>query len=91
MQLAADEYTPHGLTLADTTVIAREIETGTSIDYITVKAGTFYSSNNIVPDMQHPFGVFLPLAVGDPQRGHTCADLRGRPHHRPSARRARSC
>ena len=64
MQLAGDEYTPHGLTLADTTVIAREIETGTSIDYITVKAGTFYSSNNIVPDMQHPFGVFLPLASG---------------------------
>jgi 2,4-dienoyl-CoA reductase-like NADH-dependent reductase (Old Yellow Enzyme family) len=54
--------TPHGLTLADTTV--DEIETSTSIDYITVKAGTFYSSNNIVPDMQHPFGVFLPLASG---------------------------
>ena len=51
MQLVGDEYTPHGLTLADTTVIAREIEATTSIDYITVKAGTFYSSHNIVPDM----------------------------------------
>ena len=29
----------------------------TSIDYITVKAGTFYSSYNIVPDMQHPVGL----------------------------------
>jgi NADPH-dependent 2,4-dienoyl-CoA reductase/sulfur reductase-like enzyme len=64
MQLAADEYTPNGLTLADTTVIAQEIESTTSIDYITVKAGTFYSSNNIVPDMQHPFGLYLPLARG---------------------------
>ena len=54
-------------------MIAREIETATSIDYITVKAGTFYSINNIVPDMQHPSGVFLPLAVGHPQGGHTRA------------------
>src|SRR5580704_4626632 len=64
MQLVADEFTPHGLTLADTKIIAREIEKSTSVDYITVKAGTFYSSNNIVPDMQHPVGVFLPLAAG---------------------------
>jgi mycofactocin system FadH/OYE family oxidoreductase 2 len=64
MQLVADEFTPHGLTLADTKIIAREIEKSTSVDYITVKAGTFYSSNNIVPDMQHPVGVFLPLAKG---------------------------
>jgi mycofactocin system FadH/OYE family oxidoreductase 2 len=64
MQLVGDEFTPHGLTLADTKVIAREIEQRTSVDYILVKAGTFYSSNNIVPDMQHPHGVFLPLATG---------------------------
>ena len=64
MQLVGDEFTPHGLTLAETTVIARELEKSTSIDYILVKAGTFYSSNNIVPDMQHPHGVFLPLASG---------------------------
>ncbi len=64
LQLVGDEFTPHGLTLADTKVIAREIEKTTSVDYITVKAGTFYSSNNIVPDMQHPHGVFLPLASG---------------------------
>jgi len=62
MQLVADEFTPHGLTLADTKVMARKIEQDTSVDYILVKAGTFYSSNNIVPDMQHPLGVFLPLA-----------------------------
>jgi mycofactocin system FadH/OYE family oxidoreductase 2 len=63
MQLAGDEYTPNGLTLADTTVIARDVEATTSIDYITVKAGTFYSSYNIVPDMQHPVGLYLPLAT----------------------------
>ncbi len=64
MQLVGDEFTPHGLTLDDTKVIARRIEQSTSVDYILVKAGTFYSSNNIVPDMQHPHGVFLPLATG---------------------------
>ena len=64
MQLVGDEFTPHGLTLNDTKQIAREIDANTSVDYILVKAGTFYSSNNIVPDMQHPHGVFLPLATG---------------------------
>jgi len=64
MQLAGDEFTPGGLTLDDMKVIAKEIETKTSVDYMTVKAGTHYSSNNIVPDMQHPHGVYLPLAAG---------------------------
>jgi mycofactocin system FadH/OYE family oxidoreductase 2 len=64
MQLMGDEFTPHGLTLEDTKKIAAEVEKSSSIDYIFVKAGTFYSSNNIVPDMTHPHGVFLPLATG---------------------------
>jgi mycofactocin system FadH/OYE family oxidoreductase 2 len=64
MQLVGDEFTPHGLTLEDTKIMAAEIEKSSSIDYILVKAGTFYSSNNIVPDMTHPHGVFLPLATG---------------------------
>jgi 2,4-dienoyl-CoA reductase-like NADH-dependent reductase (Old Yellow Enzyme family) len=64
MQLMGDEFTPHGLTLEDTKLIAAEVEKNSSIDYIFVKAGTFYSSNNIVPDMTHPHGVFLPLATG---------------------------
>jgi mycofactocin system FadH/OYE family oxidoreductase 2 len=64
MALVGDEFTPHGLTLEDTKVMASTVERETSIDYILVKAGTFYSSNYIVPDMQHPHGVFLPLASG---------------------------
>jgi len=64
MQLVGDEFTPHGLTLADTKLIAKELDSSTSVDYILVKAGTFYSSNNIVPDMQRPHGVFVPLAAG---------------------------
>jgi len=64
IQLVGDEFTPNGLTLDDTTQIAAEIENSGLIDYILVKAGSFYSVNNIVPDMQHPHGVFLPLAAG---------------------------
>lgn len=64
LQLAGDEFTPGGLTLEDTKIIARETERTTSVDYMTVKAGSHYSFNNIVPDMQHPHGVYLPLAAG---------------------------
>jgi mycofactocin system FadH/OYE family oxidoreductase 2 len=64
MQLVGDEFTPHGLTLEETTQMAAEIEGTGMIDYILVKAGSFYSVHNIVPDMQHPHGVFLPLAAG---------------------------
>jgi mycofactocin system FadH/OYE family oxidoreductase 2 len=64
MQLVGDEFTPHGITLEESKRIAIELEKKTSVDYIFVKAGTFYASNYIVPDMTHPHGVFLPLATG---------------------------
>jgi mycofactocin system FadH/OYE family oxidoreductase 2 len=64
LQLAGDEYTPGGLNLDDMKVIARELEATTPTDYITVKAGTHYSVDNIVPDMQHPQGLYIPLASG---------------------------
>ena len=64
MQLAGDEFTLGGITLDDSKVIAREIEHSCAVDYMTVKAGSHYSYNNIVPDVQHPHGVYLPLAAG---------------------------
>jgi mycofactocin system FadH/OYE family oxidoreductase 2 len=64
LQLSGDEFTPGGLTLEDFQQIAREVERVADLDYITVKAGTYYCVNMIVPDMQHPLGLWVPLAAG---------------------------
>jgi len=64
LQMSGDEYTPGGLNLDDAKVIAAVVEKDTSVDYITVKAGTWYSVDNIVPDMQHPHGLYVHLASG---------------------------
>jgi mycofactocin system FadH/OYE family oxidoreductase 2 len=64
LQLSGDEFTPGGLSLEDFKVIAREIDRAVGVDYITVKAGTYYCVNMIVPDMQHPLGLWIALAAG---------------------------
>ena len=62
MQISGDEFTPGGLSLDDYEVIVREIERSIAINYITVKACTYYCANLIVPGMQHPLGLWVPLA-----------------------------
>lgn len=64
LQLSGDEFTPGGLSLEDFQEIAREVDRVAQVDYITVKAGTYYCVNMIVPDMQHPLGLWIPLAAG---------------------------
>lgn len=62
IQLNADDLTPSGLGLDDYTEIARRIEATGKVDYMVVKAGTYWSSNMAVPDMQHPLGLWVPFA-----------------------------
>lgn len=64
MVISADELTPGGLTLTDYQDIAKKIEATGKIDYVIVKGGTYYCFHTIIPDMQHPLGMFVPLAAG---------------------------
>jgi NADPH-dependent 2,4-dienoyl-CoA reductase/sulfur reductase-like enzyme len=60
MRLVADELVNRGLTLDDTTVIARNLEETRHIDYLSVCAGLA----GHVPPMYYPLGCFVHLAVG---------------------------
>ncbi|MFB3814105.1 MAG: FAD-dependent oxidoreductase [Terriglobales bacterium] len=62
MQLNGDDYTPGGLDIEDYKEIARLIDETGKIDYITVKAGSYWVPNMIIPDMQHPLGMWVPNA-----------------------------
>jgi thioredoxin reductase len=44
--------------------VARLVAATGKIDYMTIKAGTYWVPNLIIPDMQHPLGLFVPLASG---------------------------
>ena len=62
MQLSVDEFTPTGLTVPDYQEIAKRIEATGKIDYLIAKAGTYYSFELVIPEMDKPLGVFIPLA-----------------------------
>ncbi len=64
LQLNGDDLTPGGLTMEDFQEVARLIDDTGKIDYITVKAGTYWTPNMVVPDMQHPLGIWVPYASG---------------------------
>jgi len=64
MQLNGDELTPGGLTHEDFQEIARRLEQTGKLDYLTIKAGTGYCYNMIVPDSQLPLGCWVPFAAG---------------------------
>ncbi len=64
LQLNGDDLTPGGLTVEDYQEVARLIDDTGKIDYITIKAGTYWTPNMVIPDMQHPLGIWVPYASG---------------------------
>jgi 2,4-dienoyl-CoA reductase-like NADH-dependent reductase (Old Yellow Enzyme family)/thioredoxin reductase len=59
-----DDFTPGSLDFEDwREVTSRLSETG-KLDYMVVKAGTYWTPNMVVPDMQHPLGLWVPHASG---------------------------
>ncbi|MBE0599478.1 MAG: FAD-dependent oxidoreductase [Desulfuromonadales bacterium] len=64
IQVNGDDLTPGGLDFEEWKEVARIISETGKIDYITVKAGTYWTPNMVVPDMQHPLGLWVPFASG---------------------------
>lgn len=64
IQVNGDDFTPGGLDFEEWQEVARLVADTGKIDYITVKAGTYWCPNMVVPDMQHPLGLIVPLASG---------------------------
>jgi len=64
IQVNGDDLTPGGLDFEEWQEVARLISETGKIDYITVKAGTYWTPNMVVPDMQHPLGLWVPFASG---------------------------
>ncbi len=64
IQINGDDLTPGGLDAEDWKEIARLIDDTGKIDYITVKTGTYWVPNMVLPDMQHPLGLWVPYASG---------------------------
>jgi 2,4-dienoyl-CoA reductase-like NADH-dependent reductase (Old Yellow Enzyme family) len=63
INLQGHDYSPNGLEPADAQAIARAIEATGGIDYICVKAATYFEANQNVPDMQHPKLIWTSLAA----------------------------
>jgi len=64
IQVNGDDLTPGGLGVEEWQEVARIISETGKIDYITVKAGTYWTPNMVIPDMQHPLGIWVPYASG---------------------------
>jgi 2,4-dienoyl-CoA reductase-like NADH-dependent reductase (Old Yellow Enzyme family) len=64
IQVNGDDYTPSGLDFEEWKEVARLVDETGKIDYMTIKAGTYWVPNMIIPDMQHPLGLWVPLASG---------------------------
>ena len=62
MQLSGDEFTPRGITIEEAINIAKIITDTNKLDYLIIKAGTYFSMSTIVPDFQHPVGMLVPFA-----------------------------
>ncbi|MFO7962310.1 MAG: FAD-dependent oxidoreductase [Desulfobacterales bacterium] len=64
LQLNGDDLTPGGLSLDDYKKVAALIDQEKQVDYIVVKAGTYWVPNMVIPDMQHPLGLWVPFSSG---------------------------
>jgi mycofactocin system FadH/OYE family oxidoreductase 2 len=62
INLQGHDFSPHGLEAEDAQAIAKAIAGTGGIDYICVKAATYYEANQNVPDMQHPKLIWASLA-----------------------------
>lgn len=63
INLQGHDYSPQGLEPADAQRIAQAIEATGAVDYICVKAATYFEANQNVPDMQHPKKLWVSLAA----------------------------
>jgi 2,4-dienoyl-CoA reductase-like NADH-dependent reductase (Old Yellow Enzyme family) len=63
INLQGHDFSPGGLEPADAQQIARAIVATGRIDYICVKAATYFEANQNVPDMQHPTMIWTSLAA----------------------------
>ena len=62
MNMQGHDFSPGGLEIADAQEIARLLAGTGLLDYVVVKGATYYSASQNVADMQHPKGVWVPLA-----------------------------
>ena len=63
INLQGHDFSPHGLETSDAQEIARTIEATGAVDYICVKAATYFEAHQNVPDMQHPKKLWVSLAA----------------------------
>lgn len=54
----AEDFTPGGIPAEEYERLAQVLEATGKLDYITVKAGSWYSYHNIVPDMLNPLALW---------------------------------
>ena len=62
INLQGHDFSPGGLEARDAEQIAKTIERTGGVDYICVKAATYFEANQNVPDMQHPKLIWASLA-----------------------------
>jgi 2,4-dienoyl-CoA reductase-like NADH-dependent reductase (Old Yellow Enzyme family) len=63
INLQGHDFSPGGLDSHDAQQIARAIVATGTVDYIVVKAATYYEAHQNVPDMQHEKLLWTPLAA----------------------------
>ncbi len=63
INLQGHDYSPHGLEPSDAQQIAVALTATGALDYIVVKAATYYQAHLNVPDMQHEKVLWAPLAA----------------------------
>jgi 2,4-dienoyl-CoA reductase-like NADH-dependent reductase (Old Yellow Enzyme family) len=63
INLQGHDYSPDGLEPADARRIAVALTRTGALDYIVVKAATYYEAHLNVPDMQHGTALWAPLAA----------------------------
>jgi mycofactocin system FadH/OYE family oxidoreductase 2 len=62
IQVQGHDYSPDGIELTEAKEMARRYADTGKLDYMVVKASTYYSGGQNIPDMQHPKKIWLPLA-----------------------------
>lgn len=62
LQVQGHDYSPDGIEVAEAQAIARRLAALGKLDYMVVKASTYISGGQNIPDMQHPRALWLPLA-----------------------------
>jgi mycofactocin system FadH/OYE family oxidoreductase 2 len=63
MRLVSDEFVPGGLTVDETTEIARRLEATGHLDYLVVDPGNYASLSLVFPDMRIPVAAFAREAL----------------------------